>query len=130
LQVVTLWYRAPEILLGTKTYSTPVDIWSIGCIMAEMFNHRPLFPGDSVRCLLPPPPAPLLPPLLCRWAGCLCAWLGSCRSLPQQLLLSGLGAGGCRGLRAGCLGHGRGAAGQWAAGHPTASEAGLLDRAA
>lgn len=51
VQVVTLWYRAPEILLGTKTYSTPVDIWSIGCIFAEMINHRPLFPGDSVRDL-------------------------------------------------------------------------------
>ena len=50
-QVVTLWYRAPEILLGTKTYSTPVDIWSIGCIFAEMINHRPLFPGDSVSGL-------------------------------------------------------------------------------
>jgi serine/threonine protein kinase len=50
-QVVTLWYRAPEILLGNKTYSTPVDIWSIGCIFAEMINHRPLFPGDSVRGL-------------------------------------------------------------------------------
>ena len=36
LQVVTLWYRAPEILLGSRTYSTPVDIWSIGCIFAEM----------------------------------------------------------------------------------------------
>ena len=47
-QVVTLWYRAPEILLGSKTYSTPVDIWSIGCIYAEMLNHKPLFPGDSV----------------------------------------------------------------------------------
>jgi len=35
-QVVTLWYRAPEILLGSKLYSTPVDIWSIGCIFAEM----------------------------------------------------------------------------------------------
>jgi cyclin-dependent kinase 2 len=46
-EVVTLWYRAPEILLGSKTYSTPVDIWSIGCIFAEMLNHRPLFPGDS-----------------------------------------------------------------------------------
>lgn len=46
-EVVTLWYRAPEILLGTKTYSTPVDMWSIGCIFAEMLNHRPLFPGDS-----------------------------------------------------------------------------------
>lgn len=47
-QVVTLWYRAPEILLGSKTYSTPVDVWSIGCIFAEMLNHKPLFPGDSV----------------------------------------------------------------------------------
>lgn len=35
-QVVTLWYRAPEILLGCKYYSTPVDIWSVGCIFAEM----------------------------------------------------------------------------------------------
>ena len=35
-EVVTLWYRAPEILLGQKQYSTPVDIWSIGCIYAEM----------------------------------------------------------------------------------------------
>lgn len=35
-QVVTLWYRAPEILLGSKFYSTAVDIWSIGCIFAEM----------------------------------------------------------------------------------------------
>jgi cyclin-dependent kinase 2 len=46
-KVVTLWYRAPEILLGAKTYSTPVDIWSIGCIFVEMANHRPLFPGES-----------------------------------------------------------------------------------
>ena len=48
-QVVTLWYRAPEILLGAKHYSTPVDVWSIGCIFAEMINQRPLFPGDSAR---------------------------------------------------------------------------------
>lgn len=47
LQVVTLWYRAPEILLGSRHYSTPVDVWSVGCIFAEMVNHRPLFPGDS-----------------------------------------------------------------------------------
>ncbi|CAL8470683.1 g10225 [Coccomyxa elongata] len=46
-EVVTLWYRAPEILLGAKHYSTPVDIWSIGCIFSEMINQRPLFPGDS-----------------------------------------------------------------------------------
>ena len=35
-EVVTLWYKAPEVLLGAKTYSTSVDIWSIGCIYAEM----------------------------------------------------------------------------------------------
>uniref|UniRef100_A0A2N9GDC7 cyclin-dependent kinase n=1 Tax=Fagus sylvatica TaxID=28930 RepID=A0A2N9GDC7_FAGSY len=46
-EVVTLWYRAPEILLGSRHYSTPVDIWSVGCIFAEMVNQRPLFPGDS-----------------------------------------------------------------------------------
>nr|XP_040583223.1 cyclin-dependent kinase 2-like [Lepeophtheirus salmonis] len=46
-EVVTLWYRAPEILLGAKTYSTPVDVWSLGCIFAEMLTKRALFPGDS-----------------------------------------------------------------------------------
>ncbi|NXR06632.1 CDK3 kinase, partial [Semnornis frantzii] len=45
--VVTLWYRAPEILLGCKYYSTAVDIWSIGCIFAEMVTRKALFPGDS-----------------------------------------------------------------------------------
>lgn len=46
-EVVTLWYRAPEILLGCKYYSTSVDIWSLGCIFAEMITRRALFPGDS-----------------------------------------------------------------------------------
>jgi serine/threonine protein kinase len=46
-EVVTLWYRAPEILLGSKHYSTPVDLWSIGCIFAEMVMGRPIFAGDS-----------------------------------------------------------------------------------
>jgi len=46
-EIVTLWYRAPEILLGGKLYSTPVDLWSVGCIFAEMATHTPLFPGDS-----------------------------------------------------------------------------------
>lgn len=46
-EVVTLWYRAPEVLLGSPRYSTPVDIWSIGCIFAEMVSRRPLFHGDS-----------------------------------------------------------------------------------
>ncbi|XP_059622072.1 cyclin-dependent kinase 2 [Phlebotomus argentipes] len=46
-EVVTLWYRAPEILLGTKLYTTAVDTWSLGCIFAEMIIKRALFPGDS-----------------------------------------------------------------------------------
>ncbi|KAL5032465.1 Cyclin-dependent kinase catalytic subunit, variant 2 [Batrachochytrium dendrobatidis] len=46
-EVVTLWYRSPEILLGSKHYSTAVDIWSVGCIFAEMVIKHPLFPGDS-----------------------------------------------------------------------------------
>lgn len=46
-EVVTLWYRAPEILLGAKFYSTAVDVWSLACIFAEMASGRTLFPGDS-----------------------------------------------------------------------------------
>jgi len=46
-EVVTLWYRAPEILLGMTKYATPTDIWSLGCIVAEMATARALFPGDS-----------------------------------------------------------------------------------
>jgi len=44
---VTLWYRAPEILLGSIEYSTPIDIWSCGCIFAEIVNKRTLFQGES-----------------------------------------------------------------------------------
>merc|ERR1712023_606487 len=46
-EVVTLWYRAPDVLLGSRKYSTPVDIWSVGCIFAEMVSGRPLFPGNT-----------------------------------------------------------------------------------
>jgi len=46
-EVVTLWYRAPDVLLGSRKYSTPIDIWSAGCIFAEMSLGRPLFPGQS-----------------------------------------------------------------------------------
>lgn len=46
-EVVTLWYRAPDVLLGSRTYNTSIDIWSAGCIMAEMFTGRPLFPGTA-----------------------------------------------------------------------------------
>lgn len=45
--VVTLWYRAPELLLGGRLYSTAVDVWSIGCIMGELLCKQPLFAGKS-----------------------------------------------------------------------------------
>lgn len=45
--VVTLWYRAPELLLGVKEYSTPIDVWSVGCIFAELLAMTALFPGKS-----------------------------------------------------------------------------------
>lgn len=47
LQVVTLWYRAPEILLGAQRYSCAVDIWSMGCIFSEVATKEALFRGDS-----------------------------------------------------------------------------------
>ncbi|KAF7638919.1 Mitogen-activated protein kinase [Meloidogyne graminicola] len=43
--VATRWYRAPEIMLNSKGYTKSIDIWSVGCILAEMLNNRPLFPG-------------------------------------------------------------------------------------
>ncbi|KAJ1795995.1 Cyclin-dependent kinase catalytic subunit [Coemansia sp. RSA 2399] len=46
-EVVTLWYRAPEILMGSRHYSIGMDMWSVGCIFAEMVKRKPLFPGDS-----------------------------------------------------------------------------------
>jgi len=46
-EVVTLWYRAPEVLLGSQNYSKPIDIWSIGCVFAEMQTGNPIFPGKN-----------------------------------------------------------------------------------
>ena len=45
--VSTRWYRAPEILLRSTSYSSPIDIWAVGCIAAECYTLRPLFPGSS-----------------------------------------------------------------------------------
>lgn len=45
--VATRWYRAPEILLGSQQYSRAVDIWSVGCIVGEMFVGKAIFPGNS-----------------------------------------------------------------------------------
>ncbi|XP_044114816.1 serine/threonine-protein kinase MAK isoform X2 [Neovison vison] len=45
--VSTRWYRAPEVLLRSSVYSSPIDIWAVGSIMAELYTLRPLFPGTS-----------------------------------------------------------------------------------
>ncbi|XP_058219654.1 probable serine/threonine-protein kinase At1g54610 [Rhododendron vialii] len=46
-RVVTLWYRAPELLLGATDYGVGIDLWSAGCVMAEMFTGRPIMPGRT-----------------------------------------------------------------------------------
>ncbi|TIC12996.1 hypothetical protein E3Q13_04038 [Wallemia mellicola] len=47
--VVTIWYRAPELLLGARHYTPSVDVWAIGCIYAEMLSLRPMFKGEEAR---------------------------------------------------------------------------------
>ncbi len=59
---VTLWYRAPELILGSPTYTRAVDMWSVGCVFAELMTTKPVFPGkekalglvqdDQLRCIL------------------------------------------------------------------------------
>jgi cyclin-dependent kinase 17 len=48
-EVVTLWYRPPDVLLGSTDYSTHIDMWGVGCIFYEMVNGKPLFPGTKVE---------------------------------------------------------------------------------
>lgn len=57
--VATRWYRAPELLVGDTNYSQPVDVWAIGCVIAELIRGEPLWPGKSdvdqlhlIRCTL------------------------------------------------------------------------------
>ena len=45
--VVFRRYRAPEVLLRSTNYNSPIDLWAVGCIMAEVYTFRPLFPGAS-----------------------------------------------------------------------------------
>ena len=46
-QVATRWYRAPELLYGSRNYTEGVDLWSIGCIFGELLNNSPIFPGEN-----------------------------------------------------------------------------------
>ena len=45
--MVTLWYRAPELLYGAEKYGPEIDVWSIGCILGELFFAKPIFRGTS-----------------------------------------------------------------------------------
>ena len=45
-RVITLWYRAPELLLGEERYTPAVDVWSCGCVLGELFTKKPLFQAD------------------------------------------------------------------------------------
>lgn len=47
-EVVTLWYRAPEILLGYDQYTTAIDMWSVGCVFMELLLGRAVFAGEVV----------------------------------------------------------------------------------
>ena len=47
--VVTIWYRAPELLLGSCHYTPAVDLWAVGCIFAELLSLRPIFKGEEVK---------------------------------------------------------------------------------
>lgn len=45
--VTTRWYRAPEVIVGWSRYSSAIDMWAVGCIIAELLSRAPLFPGEN-----------------------------------------------------------------------------------
>lgn len=47
--VVTIWYRAPELLLGARNYTPSIDLWAVGCILAELISLRPIFKGEEAK---------------------------------------------------------------------------------
>ena len=68
-RVVTLWYRAPELLLGSSTYTPAVDVWSVGCIFAELLSRAPLFDGEGELATLAKINALLGAPTAAVWPG-------------------------------------------------------------
>lgn len=47
--IATRWYRAPELILSWKSYNESIDVWSVGCILAELIRRKPLLPGKDVK---------------------------------------------------------------------------------
>ncbi len=104
--VVTLWFRAPELLLGQRAYGTPVDMWSAGCIFAELLTRETLFPGQGEAEALALHFALLGTPTPASWPGCreLPGWgalKAGERSHPGRPLRSALRLGGVGAAHAG-----------------------------
>ena len=53
-RAVSRWYRAPEVMLTFKEYTRAIDIWSVGCVLAEMLSGKPLFPGRDCEIVATP----------------------------------------------------------------------------
>lgn len=53
-RAVSRWYRAPEVMLTFKEYTRAIDIWSVGCVLAEMLSGKPLFPGRDCETVATP----------------------------------------------------------------------------
>ncbi|KAG8194269.1 hypothetical protein JTE90_024592 [Oedothorax gibbosus] len=88
--VATRWYRAPEILLGSKRYTKGVDIWSVGCIMGEILSGKPLFPGTStlnqVERIMSALPHPMQTDIDSLCTGYAAFVLGRAANKPKRLL--------------------------------------------
>ncbi|XP_070320459.1 mitogen-activated protein kinase 15 isoform X3 [Odocoileus virginianus] len=88
--VATRWYRAPEVLLSSSWYTPGVDMWSLGCILGEMLQGRPLFPGTStlhqLELILEAIPPPSKEDLLALGSGCNISVLQHLGSRPRQTL--------------------------------------------
>uniref|UniRef100_A0A8D9DR15 cyclin-dependent kinase n=1 Tax=Cacopsylla melanoneura TaxID=428564 RepID=A0A8D9DR15_9HEMI len=93
-EVVTLWYRPPDVLLGSTEYSTSIDMWGVGCIFHEMASGRPLFPGSTIEdelrlicTVLGPPPSELKSKLESKLD--LCVTSAAVNNSPENKLLYG-----------------------------------------
>uniref|UniRef100_F7GDW7 Mitogen-activated protein kinase 15 n=1 Tax=Callithrix jacchus TaxID=9483 RepID=F7GDW7_CALJA len=88
--VATRWYRAPEVLLSSHRYTLGVDMWSLGCILAEMLRGKPLFPGTStlhqLELILETIPPPSEEDLLALGSGCRASVLHHLGSRPRRTL--------------------------------------------
>eukprot|EP00041_Stephanoeca_diplocostata_P007384 m.104457 g.104457 ORF g.104457 m.104457 type:complete len:312 (+) comp16849_c0_seq2:144-1079(+) len=90
-EVVTLWYRAPDVLMGSQQYSTSIDIWSVGCIFAEMVSGKPLFAGTTSEEQLDIIFTALGLPVDAPWAECLPGYVPTMQRLIPKLPRDGNG---------------------------------------